>query len=204
MYQRYIKRIIDVVFSALGLVILSPLFLIIALAIEIEDPGPVLFKQRRVGVHKSYFNIAKFRSMRVDTPRDVPTHMLADPEHWVTKVGGVLRKTSLDELPQLALILTGKMSIIGPRPALWNQEDLVAERDKYSANDVRPGLTGLAQVSGRDTIGIVEKARLDGEYVKSLSFKTDARIFFMTIFYVLKHQDVVEGGTGAMEKEREE
>ena len=204
MYRRYIKRILDTVLSGLGLIILSPLFLLIGLAIKLEDPGPVFFKQKRFGIHRTYFNIVKFRSMRVDTPHDMPTHLLGDPQRWITRVGRVLRKTSLDELPQIAQIFTGKMSIIGPRPALWNQEDLVAEREKYGANDVMPGLTGWAQVNGRDALEIDEKARYDGEYAKKLSFALDVKIFFMTIENELERSGVVEGGTGAMRRERGE
>lgn len=203
MYKRFGKRAIDLLFSALGLVLLSPLFLIISLAIKVEDPGPVFFKQKRVGINKSYFNIVKFRSMRQDTPRDMPTHMLNDPQRWITGTGRFLRRTSLDELPQIAQIFTGKMSIIGPRPALWNQYDLIEERDKYGANDILPGLTGWAQVNGRDELDIEEKARLDGEYAQDLSFKTDVKIFFMTVSSVLRGSGVVEGGPKEMRKGKE-
>ncbi len=203
MYKRFGKRAIDLLLSGLGLIILSPLFLIISVAIKAEDPGPVFFKQKRVGIHKSYFNIVKFRSMRQDTPHDMPTHMLNNPQQWITKTGRFLRKTSLDELPQIAQIFTGKMSIIGPRPALWNQYDLIAERDKYGANDVTPGLTGWAQVNGRDELEIEEKAWLDGEYAQKLSFAMDAKIFFMTFFKVARGSGVVEGGPKEMGKGRE-
>lgn len=200
MYKRYIKRLLDVLLSGVGIVVLSPVLLVVALAIKIDDPGPVLFRQKRVGIHKTHFNIMKFRTMKMDTPRDMPTHLLENPEQYITRVGRVLRKTSLDELPQILQIFTGEMSIIGPRPALWNQFDLIAERDKYGANDVRPGLTGWAQINGRDELPIDVKARFDGEYVEKLSFLFDCRCFFGTILSVLKHEGVVEGGTGAMEK----
>lgn len=196
-----IKRLSDIVLSFLALLILSPIFLIIAIAIKIDSKGPVLFKQKRVGINKSHFNILKFRTMRIDTPKDTPTHLLENPEQWITRVGKFLRKTSLDELPQIWNILVGHMSIIGPRPALWNQYDLIEERDKYGANDIRPGLTGWAQINGRDELPIEIKAKLDGEYVKNLSFKMDIKCFFRTIVSVLKHDGVVEGGTGRLEKE---
>jgi len=202
MYKRFGKRVLDILLSGLGLVLLSPLFLIISLAIKAEDPGPVFFRQKRVGIHKSYFEIIKFRSMRQDTPHDMPTHLLKDPQQWITKTGRFLRKTSLDELPQIAQIFTGKMSVIGPRPALWNQDDLIAERDKYGANDVPPGLTGWAQVNGRDELEIEEKARLDGEYAQKLSFGLDVKIFFMTVLNVLRGSGVVEGGPKEIRKER--
>ena len=198
MYRRFIKRGLDILLSAVGTLVLSPLFLVITAAIKAEDHGPVFFKQKRVGIHKSYFNILKFRTMRVDTPHDMPTHLLQDPERWITRVGRFLRKTSLDELPQILQILTGKMSVIGPRPALWNQYDLIEERDKYGANDVTPGLTGWAQVNGRDELEIDVKARYDGEYVEKLSFLFDVKIFCMTVINVLRRRGVVEGGTGAM------
>ena len=201
MYKRFGKRALDVLLSGLGLVLLSPLFLIISIAIKVEDPGPVFFRQKRVGIHKSYFNIVKFRSMRQDTPHDMPTHLLSDPQRWITKTGRFLRKTSLDELPQIAQIFTGKMSIIGPRPALWNQFDLIAQRDQYGANDVTPGLTGWAQVNGRDELEIEEKARLDGEYARNISFKMDMKIFWMTVKNVLRGSGVVEGGPKEMKKE---
>ena len=164
----------------------------------------MFFRQKRIGIHKTTFNIMKFRSMRVDTPRDMPTHLLSDPQRWITKIGGFLRKTSLDELPQILQILSGKMSIVGPRPALWNQYDLIAERDKYGANDVTPGLTGWAQVMGRDELEIEDKARYDGEYAQNISFAFDVKIFFMTIGSVLRHKGVVEGGTGEMKKEKKQ
>lgn len=204
MYQKYGKRLLDILLSGCGIVVLSPVYLILALAIKIDDPGPVFFRQKRVGIHKTYFNILKFRTMKMETPRDVPTHLLENPEQYITRVGRVLRKTSLDELPQIFQIFTGKMSIIGPRPALWNQYDLIAERDKYGANDVRPGLTGWAQINGRDELPIDVKARFDGEYVEKLSFSFDCKCFFGTIFSVLRHDGVVEGGTGALEKEKKD
>ena len=201
MYKRFGKRALDVLLSGLGLVVLSPLFLIISIAIKAEDPGPVFFRQKRVGIHKTYFNIVKFRSMRQDTPHDMPTHLLNDPQRWITKTGRFLRKTSLDELLQIAQIFTGKMSIIGPRPALWNQYDLIAQRDQYGANDITPGLTGWAQVNGRDELEIEEKARLDGEYAQNISFGMDMKIFWMTVKNVLRGSGVVEGGPREMKKE---
>ena len=202
MYKRFGKRALDLLLSGLGLVVLSPLFLIISIAIKAEDPGPVFFRQKRVGIHKTYFNIVKFRSMRQDTPHDMPTHLLNDPQRWITKTGRFLRKTSLDELPQIAQIFTGKMSIIGPRPALWNQYDLIAQRDQYGANDITPGLTGWAQVNGRDELEIEEKARLDGEYAQNISFGMDMKIFWMTVTNVLQGSGVVEGGPKEMKKEK--
>lgn len=202
MYKRFGKRALDVLLSGLGLIVLSPLFLIISIAIKAEDPGPVFFRQKRVGIHKTYFNIVKFRSMRQDTPHDMPTHLLNDPQRWITKTGRFLRKTSLDELPQIAQIFTGKMSIIGPRPALWNQYDLIAQRDQYGANDITPGLTGWAQVNGRDELEIEEKARLDGEYAQNISFGMDMKIFWMTVKNVLQGSGVVEGGPKEMKKEK--
>ena len=202
MYQKYGKRLLDLVLSACAIVVLSPVYLLVSIAIKVDDPGPVFFRQKRVGIHKTHFRILKFRTMKMDTPRDVPTHMLENPEQYITRVGKVLRKTSLDELPQIFQIFTGKMSIIGPRPALWNQFDLIAERDKYGANDVRPGLTGWAQINGRDELPIDVKARFDGEYVENLSFSFDCRCFFGTITSVLKSEGVVEGGTGQLEKEK--
>ena len=201
MYKRFGKRALDLLLSGLGLVVLSPLFLIISIAIKVEDPGPVFFRQKRVGIHKTHFNIVKFRSMRQDTPHDMPTHLLNDPQRWITKTGRFLRKTSLDELPQIAQIFTGKMSIIGPRPALWNQYDLIAQRDQYGANDITPGLTGWAQVNGRDELEIEEKARLDGEYAQNISFGLDMKIFWMTVSNVLRGSGVVEGGPKEMKKE---
>lgn len=201
MYRNFLKRVLDLVLSLCGMVVLSPLYLVIALAIKIDDPGPILFRQKRVGIHKTHFDIMKFRTMKMNTPRDVPTHQLENPQQYITRVGRFLRKTSLDELPQIFQIFTGDMAIIGPRPALWNQFDLIAERDKYGANDVRPGLTGWAQINGRDELPIDVKARLDGEYVEKLSFLFDVKCFFGTITAVLKHDGVVEGGTGQLEKE---
>ena len=200
MYQKVFKRLIDLILSACGILALAPVLLLLVIAIKLDSPGPVFFKQKRVGIHKSHFNILKFRTMRIDTPKDTPTHLLENPQQWITKVGGFLRKTSLDELPQIFNIFVGEMSIIGPRPALWNQFDLIAERDKYGANDVLPGLTGWAQINGRDELPIDVKARLDGEYVSRLSFGFDVKCFFGTIRSVLKHDGVVEGGTGALEK----
>ena len=202
MYKRFGKRAMDILLSGLGLVVLSPLFLIISIAIKAEDPGPVFFRQKRVGIHKTHFNIVKFRSMRQDTPHDMPTHLLEDPQRWITRTGRFLRKTSLDELPQIAQIFTGKMSVIGPRPALWNQYDLIAQRDQYGANDITPGLTGWAQVNGRDELEIEEKARLDGEYAQNISFGMDMKIFWMTVKNVLRGSGVVEGGPKEMKKEK--
>lgn len=202
MYKHFFKRVIDFFLSLLGAIILLPVFLLISLAIIIDDPGPVFFKQKRVGKNKKLFWLHKFRSMKVKTP-DLPTHLLTNPEQYITRVGRFLRKTSLDELPQVYDILIGKMSIIGPRPALWNQDDLIAERDKYGANDIRPGLTGWAQINGRDELEIDVKVKLDGEYVEKLSFVFDVKCFFGTILSVLKSDGVVEGGTGELNKEKE-
>lgn len=202
-YNRYIKRAIDKALSFCGLVALSPVYAAIAIAIKIDDPGPVLFTQKRLGENKRYFKLHKFRSMKMCTPHDVPTHMLDDPDQYITRVGKFLRKSSLDELPQIWDIFVGNMSIIGPRPGLWNQDLLTAERDKYGANDVKPGLTGLAQISGRDELEIPVKARLDGEYVEKQSFFFDMKCFFGTIKSVLKHDGVVEGGTGMMNTDDE-
>lgn len=198
MYSKVIKRLIDIILSLCGLIVLSPVYLLIAIAIKIDDPGPVLFKQNRIGIHKSHFDIMKFRTMKVDTPKDMPTHLLENPEQYITRIGKILRKTSLDELPQIIQIFTGKMSIIGPRPALWNQFDLIEERDKYGANDIRPGLTGWAQINGRDELEIDVKAKLDGEYVEKMSFIFDCKCFIGTIASVLKSDGVVEGGTGTI------
>ncbi|MBQ6719149.1 MAG: sugar transferase [Oscillospiraceae bacterium] len=204
MYQKYGKRLIDILLSGCGIVVLAPVYLLVAAAIKIDDPGPVFFRQKRVGIHKTHFQILKFRTMKMDTPKDTPTHLLENPEQYITRVGKFLRKASLDELPQIFQIFTGDMSIIGPRPALWNQFDLIEERDKYGANDVRPGLTGWAQINGRDELPIDVKARLDGEYVKNISFGFDCKCFFGTITSVLKHDGVVEGGTGQLEKEKKQ
>ena len=197
MYQNFFKRLLAIVLSLLGLICLGWLLILLCIAIKIDSPGPVLFKQKRVGKGKSHFYILKFRTMRIDTPKDMPTHLLANPEQYITRVGKFLRKTSLDELPQLLNILKGDMAIIGPRPALWNQFDLIAERDKYGANDIRPGLTGWAQINGRDELEIDVKAKLDGEYVERLSFLFDGKCFLGTITAVLRSDGVVEGGTGA-------
>jgi len=197
---KFFKRTLDIVLSFLGMIVLSPFCLLLVLAIKLDSKGPVLFKQKRVGLHKKHFYILKFRTMRIDTPKDTPTHLLENPEQWITKVGKFLRKTSLDELPQIWNIFVGDMSIIGPRPALWNQYDLIEERDHYGANDVLPGLTGWAQIHGRDELPIAKKAELDGYYVQHLSFLLDVRCFFGTIKSVAKSEGVVEGGTGNMEK----
>ena len=202
MYKLFFKRLIDLLLSFIGLIVLLPLFLIISIAILIDDPGPIFFKQKRIGLHKKTFKLIKFRTMKTTTPKDIPTHMLENPEQYISKVGGFLRRSSLDELPQLINIFLGQMSIIGPRPALWNQDDLIAERDKYGANDVVPGLTGWAQINGRDELEIPVKAKLDGEYVEKQSFCFDLKCFFGTIKSVLHHDGVVEGGTGELEKEK--
>ncbi len=193
-YARYGKRILDMALSGLAIVVLSPLLLAIALWIKLDSAGPVFFRQKRVGKNKRIFRIYKFRTMRVDAPHDTPTHLLNNPAAHITRCGRILRKTSLDELPQLFNIFAGQMSIVGPRPALWNQADLVAEREKYGANAIAPGLTGLAQISGRDALTIGEKAKLDGAYAKRLSFAVDFRYMFHTVFKVLKNDGVVEGG----------
>lgn len=206
-YKKYGKRMIDILLSACGIVVLIPLWIVLAVAIKMDDPGPVFFRQKRIGEdingEKQFFQIYKYRSMKMCTPKDCPTHLLKNPEQYITKVGGFLRKTSLDELPQIFNILAGQMSIIGPRPALWNQDDLYEERAKYGANGVKPGLTGWAQINGRDELPIDVKARLDGEYVQKLSFSFDVKCFFGTIVSVLKHDGVVEGGTGTLEQEKE-
>ena len=207
-YEKYVKLLLDKIMAFGGLVLLSPIFAVLSLAVYIDDPGPVFFTQKRIGKDKQLFELHKFRSMKMCTPHDVPTHQLSNPEKYITKVGKILRRTSLDELPQIWDILCGNMSIIGPRPALWNQEDLVKERDIYGANSVRPGLTGLAQINGRDEIEISEKAKLDGEYVKVLrqggikALFFDAKCFLGTIKAVVNSEGVVEGGTGAIKKER--
>jgi Sugar transferases involved in lipopolysaccharide synthesis len=190
------KRLFDIILSLIGLIVLSPIYLILIIAIKIDSRGPVFFKQKRVGINKTYFNILKFRTMRIDTPKDTPTHLLENPEQFITKIGKFLRKTSLDELPQIWNILIGQMSIIGPRPALWNQYDLITERDKYGANDVPPGLTGWAQINGRDELPIEVKAKLDGEYVQKIGFWMDVKCFYRTIISVVKSDGFVEGGTG--------
>ena len=197
MYKKFGKRLIDIVLSFTGLVVLAIPMVIFAIIVKLDSKGPILFWQKRVGLHKKTFMMPKFRSMYTETPSDMPTHLLNDPSRWITPVGKVYRKLSIDELPQIWCILTGKMSIIGPRPALWNQFDLIEERDKYGANDVRPGLTGWAQINGRDELEIPVKAKLDGEYVEKMSFLFDCKCFFGTILAVLRHDGVVEGGTGA-------
>lgn len=200
MYKSFIKRELDFILSFIGLVVLSPIYLVIIIAIKLDSKGPVIFKQKRVGQGKTHFYIYKFRTMKVDTPKELPTHLLTNPDFFITKVGKFLRKTSLDELPQLINILKGDMAIIGPRPALWNQYDLIMERDRYGANDVRPGLTGYAQIHGRDELEIPVKAELDGEYVQHLNFWMDVRCFFGTFVAVFKSDGVVEGGTGVLKK----
>ena len=200
MYKKCLKRLIDIIISLIGLTILIIPMLLFALIIKIDSKGPVLFWQKRIGIHKKTFMMPKFRTMYVETPANVPTHLMVDPEKWITRVGKVYRKMSIDELPQLWCVLKGEMSFIGPRPALWNQYDLIEERDRYNANEVRPGLTGLAQISGRDELEIPVKAKLDGEYVEKLSFRMEFKCFIGTIRVVLLHDGVVEGGTGAMKK----
>lgn len=206
MYKNFFKRVIDITLSFMGLVLLSPLFIVLIIAIKVTDPGPAFFTQKRVGKGKSFFPLHKFRSMKMSTPRDTPTHLLENPEQYITSVGKFLRKSSLDELPQIWDILIGNMSIIGPRPALWNQDDLVAERDKYGANDIKPGLTGWAQINGRDELEIPVKAKLDGDYVARLNascwsgFAMDVKCFFGTLISVAKSDGVVEGGTGELNK----
>jgi len=199
-YRSYIKKVVDFILAFIGMVVLSPVFLLLIICIKLDSKGPVLFKQRRIGKGKSEFYILKFRTMEIDTPKDTPTHLLKDPDSYITRVGKFMRKTSMDELPQIINILKGEMSIIGPRPCLWNQYDLIAERDKYGANDIYPGLTGWAQINGRDELPIKVKAKLDGEYVKNMSFAFDVRCFFGTIISILKHDGVVEGGTGELER----
>lgn len=209
MYRHFFKRLIDIVLSFIGIVVLALPMLVFAFIIKAEDPGPVFFRQKRIGIHKTQFSLLKFRSMKMSTPHDMPTHMLENPEQYILRCGRWMRKMSIDELPQLFNIFTGKMSIIGPRPALWNQDDLIAERDKYGANDVKPGLTGWAQINGRDELEIPIKAKLDGEYVAALNaghgkgLIMDCKCFFGTIKSVLQHDGVVEGGTGEMKKQEE-
>ena len=203
MYIKVWKRLLDVLLSAVGILILAVPMLLIAAAVKFDSPGPVLFKQKRVGLHKRYFSILKFRSMPVTVPHDLPTHQFS-AEASLSRWQRFIRRSSLDELPQLFNIFVGQMSVIGPRPALWNQEDLVAERDRYGANDIRPGLTGWAQINGRDELPIDVKARYDGEYVERMSFTFDCKCFFGTIVKVLRREGVVEGGTGAMEEQEKE
>lgn len=202
-YERFFKRVLDSVVSFLGLIILSPLFLVLIIAIKIDDPGPALFTQNRVGKNKEFFSLHKFRSMKMSTPHDTPTHMLKNPEQYITRIGKLLRKTSLDELPQIWDIFRGKMSIIGPRPALWNQADLVSEREKYGVNALTPGLTGLAQISGRDELEIPQKVSFDKKYAENISVAFDVRCFFLTIASVVKRDGIVEGGTGELQKQHE-
>ena len=210
MYKHFFKRFIDIVLSFIGIVVLALPMIVFALIIKAEDPGPAFFKQKRIGIHKTQFSLLKFRSMKMSTPHDMPTHMLENPEQYILKCGRWMRKMSIDELPQLFNIFMGKMSIIGPRPALWNQDDLIAERDKYGANDIKPGLTGWAQINGRDELEIPAKAKLDGEYVAALNaghgkgFAMDCKCFFGTIQSVLHHDGVVEGGTGELKREEKE
>lgn len=203
MYEKFIKRWMDTIFTLMGIVCFFWLYIIIAIAIVIDDPGPILFRQERVGIHKKPFRILKFRTMKMDTPHDVPTHLLKNPDQYITRVGKFLRKTSLDEIPQLFNIVKGDMSIVAPRPALFSQEDLLEARDQYGANDIRPGLTGWAQINGRDELEIADKARLDGEYVQNISFLFDCKCFFGTFIKVLRHDGVVEGGTGVLQEKKE-
>ena len=207
MYKKCVKRVIDLILSLIGVIVLAIPMLIVSLIIFIDDPGPVIFKQKRIGIRRTFFNCYKFRSMKMSTPHDVPTHMLENPEQYITRWGKFMRKMSIDELPQIFNIVKGDMAIVGPRPALWNQDDLADERDKYGANDVRPGLTGWAQINGRDELEIPEKAKLDGDYVRTLNqgkckgFVMDLQCFFGTFVSVLRHDGVVEGGTGSMKSE---
>ncbi|GBD72069.1 sugar transferase [Tetragenococcus halophilus] len=204
MYEKYIKRVLGFLLSLLGIIILSPILLIICLAIKIDSKGPIIFKQKRVGKNKKYFSIYKFRTMKSETPKEMPTHLLNNPDAFITKVGKFLRKTSLDEVPQLFNILKGDMAVIGPRPALWNQYDLIAERDKYGVNEAQPGLTGLAQISGRDELEIPVKAQIDGKYTSNISFMMDVKCFVGTILSIVKSDGVVEGGTGTKKKADDE
>ncbi len=213
MYKHFLKRLFDLILSGIAIVVLAIPMLIVAVVIKIDDPGPVLFKQRRVGQKRNgeitYFMIWKFRSMKMSTPHDTPTHLLENPEQYITRVGRFIRKTSIDELPQIYLVFTSKLSVVGPRPALWSQTDLIAEREKYGANDVKPGITGWAQINGRDELEIDVKARFDGEYAAALNagkfkgFAMDVKCFFGTIISVLKSDGVVEGGTGEIKKQEE-
>lgn len=210
MYKKYVKRLIDIILSLAGLLLASWLYLILFIAIKIDDPGPAFFGQKRVGKGKTFFTLWKFRSMKMSTPHDTPTHLLPDPQKFITRTGRFLRKSSLDEIPQLWNILMGNMSVVGPRPALWNQYDLIEERDKYGANDLRPGLTGWAQINGRDELEIAEKARFDGEYVRILNeggwkaFKMDVRCFLGTAISAFRGDGVVEGGTGELKRRENE
>jgi O-antigen biosynthesis protein WbqP len=204
MIYKGFKRMMDFLLSLIGIILLLPLFIIFSLLIKLTSKGPIFFKQKRVGKNKKLFTMLKFRTMRIDTPKDIPTHMLENPEQWITKVGKFLRKTSLDELPQILNIFVGQMSIIGPRPALWNQDDLIVERDKYKANNVRPGLTGYAQIHGRDELPIVEKAKLDGYYIENFGIWIDIKTFFGTIKSIFKSEGIVEGGTGALENKEKQ
>lgn len=201
---KVVKMAADRILALLGLIILSPLFLVLMLAIRLDSRGSIFFRQKRVGIHKKHFMILKFRTMRIDTPKDTPTHLLANPQQYITRVGRFLRKTSLDELPQIINILKGDMAVVGPRPALWNQYDLIAERDKYGANDILPGLTGWAQINGRDELPIEVKAKLDGEYVRRMGLGMDLRCILGTVVSVARQDGVVEGGTGELEREKKE
>ena len=203
MYVKFLKRLIDIVLSFWALTLLWWVYVVLIIAIKIDDPGPAFFTQKRVGINKTYFMMHKFRSMKMSTPHDVPTHLLDNPEQYITRVGKFLRSTSLDELPQIWDIFIGKMSIVGPRPALWNQYDLIEERDKYGANNVKPGLTGWAQINGRDELEIPVKAKLDGEYAEKISLGLDIKCFFGTIITVFRCEGVVEGGTGELKKKEE-
>ncbi|MED7819500.1 MULTISPECIES: sugar transferase [unclassified Francisella] len=204
MIYSVVKRFMDLFLSLVGIILLSPVFILLIILIKLDSKGPVFFKQKRIGQNKKYFMIYKFRTMYIDTPKDMPTHLLQDPTKCITKVGGFLRRTSLDELPQIINILKGEMSIVGPRPALWNQDDLIAERDKYGANDVPVGLTGWAQINGRDELPIVDKARLDGDYVKNKSIWLDIKCIFLTVFSVFAKKGVVEGGTGSLDSKKDQ
>jgi O-antigen biosynthesis protein WbqP len=204
LYKRFIKRILDILISGVSIIVLLPVFLLLSIWIKVDTPGPVLFTQKRIGKGNRNFQILKFRTMRTDTPENVPTHMLNNPEVYITRCGRFLRKTSLDELPQLFNILIGQMSLVGPRPALWNQDDLIAERDRYGANDIEPGLTGWAQINGRDVLKITDKARYDGEYVKRMSLRFDWMCFWVTVSSVIKFDGVAEGCTHQSDTEVEQ
>ena len=204
MYRNCVKRLLDIILSSAALVVLAIPMIIFAVIIKLEDRGPIFFRQKRFGIHKKFFKIYKFRSMKVSTPRDIPSHMLENPEQYILRCGHWMRKYSIDELPQIINIFKGDMSFVGPRPALWNQDDLIAERDKYGANDVKPGLTGWAQINGRDSLEIPTKAKLDGEYTAKLSFPFDVKCFFLSIISVFTRNGVVEGGTGALNKAEEQ
>jgi len=204
MFYFKFKRFYDTLGAMIALILFSPIFLVLIVLIKLDSKGPILFRQKRIGRHKKYFNILKFRTMKIETPKDIPTHLLENPEQYITRMGKFLRKTSLDELPQIINIFKGDMSIIGPRPALWNQDDLIIERDKYEVHKLYPGLTGYAQIKGRDTLLIKDKAKLDGDYVEKISLWLDIKIFFATLKKIFVSEGVVEGGTGSVENNHNE